>query len=78
MQKVIERWSDFSLESEFSDVESEDSGSDSSEDEIEEQATKMIGIFGRILYNYNYNYKHISLQSKNECIIFLPFFTQAL
>ena len=50
MQKVIERWSDFSSESKFSDVECEDSSSDSSEDEIEEQSTKMY--FGRILYNY--------------------------
>ena len=43
MQKVIERWSDFSLESEFSDVESEDSSSDISEDENEDQASKMTG-----------------------------------
>ena len=38
MQKVIERWSDFSSESEFSDLDSDDSSSDSSEDKIEEQA----------------------------------------
>ena len=36
MQKVIECWSDVSSVSEFSDVNSEDSNSDSSEDEIEE------------------------------------------
>ena len=66
MQKVIERWSDFSSESEFSNVDSEDCSSDSSEDEIYRR-TNMDKSERYFLYtgNYKYNNEYISLQSKN-------------